>query len=284
MKVRPKTLHITLIILLVSLCIGAAVWFLLRDSSRNDVPAISNQDVGKNPTADLPASDNASADPETLLSEEPQDQTASPPLLTSPTDICDPAVTELQTHGDRQILTGGPVPIVYYRQDDERWGDLLYGSDPICSHGCGPTAMAMVVSSLTDTLIDPPSMARWAVAKGYWARHSGSYHSIVIGTAEAFGLHAESFTARDADSLVEALFSGKLLVALMGPGHFTQGGHFIILRGVTLSGEILVADPASEERSLTSWDARLILEELSSSTADGSPLWVISVPENPFPE
>ena len=40
----------------------------------------------------------------------------------------------------------------------------------------------------------------------------------------------------------------------MGPGHFTNGGHFIILRGVTLDGSVLVADPASQERSLTTWD------------------------------
>lgn len=212
------------------------------------------------------------------------DQTSSPPLLHPPSGICDPAVTELLDQGDLQILTGGPVQIVYYRQTDERWGDSHYGSDKISTHGCGPTVMSMVVSSLTDTLIDPPSMAQWAVAKGYWARRSGSYHRIVIGTAEAFGLQAEAFTSRDVNALREVLFSGNILVALMGPGHFTQGGHFIILRGVTLSGDILIADPASPERSLMSWDPQLILDELSSSTADGSPLWLIKTPEDTFTE
>ena len=209
---------------------------------------------------------------------EPVNQATTPPLLHTPSGICDPSVTELTDEEYLQLLTGGPVRIVYYQQSDERWGSLLYGSDPISTHGCGPTVMAMVVSSLTDTIIDPPSMAQWAVSKGYWARHSGSYHSIVIGTAESFGLHAEPFSSRDPDAVREALFSGNLLIALMGPGHFTQGGHFIILRGVTLSGDILIADPASEERSLTEWDASLILSELSASTADGSPLWLITVP------
>ena len=67
----------------------------------------------------------------------------------------------------------------------------------------------------------------------------------------------------------------------MGPGHFTRNGHFIVLRGITLTGAILVADPNSVERSLTEWDAQLILDELSYSHQFGGPLWVISDAEPP---
>ena len=69
---------------------------------------------------------------------------------------------------------------------------------------------------------------------------------------------------------------GQLLVALMGPGHFTDGGHFIVLRGVTLTGQVLVADPNSRERSLALWDPQLILDELSDSRSSGAPLWCFS--------
>jgi hypothetical protein len=65
----------------------------------------------------------------------------------------------------------------------------------------------------------------------------------------------------------------------MGPGHFTQGGHFILLRGITLDGKVLVADPSSRERSLTAWDPQVILDELSSSTSAGAPLWTLSKAE-----
>lgn len=210
---------------------------------------------------------------------ETDNQSVTAPLLNIPSSICDPSVTELRTVGDQQLLTGGPVKIVYYLQSDERWGDLKYGSDKISTHGCGPTAMAMVVSSMTETVMLPTEMAQWAVDNGHWARRSGSYHSIVIAAATAFGLQAEGYPLRNADALRQELMAGNLFVALMGPGHFTQSGHFIILRGVTLSGDILVADPGSSERSLTAWDAQLILDELSKSTASGSPLWLISLPD-----
>ncbi len=212
--------------------------------------------------------------------EEPENQCVTAPLLHIPPSICDPSITELKTVGEQEILTGGPIKVVCYLQGDERWGNLKYGSDKISSHGCGPTALAMVVSSMTDTIMKPQDMAQWAVNHGHWARQSGSYHSIVIGAATAFGLQAEGYPLRDADALREELLSGNLFVALMGPGHFTRSGHFIVLRGVTLSGDILVADPGSLERSLTAWDAQLILDELSKSTASGSPLWLISSSEN----
>ena len=78
-------------------------------------------------------------------------------------------------------------------------------------------------------------------------------------------------------NLVQQLASGHLFVALMTRGHFTERGHFIILRGVTLEGRVLVADPNSRERSLAAWEPQLILDELSSSRSSGAPLWRISM-------
>lgn len=195
-----------------------------------------------------------------------------------PSPATDPPFTELLEEGGKQILTGSLVDMVYFCQADEQWADQPYGTDPIGPYGCGPTAMAMAVASMTDTETDPAVMAAWAAENGYWARRSGSYHSIVRGTARAFGLEAESFTSRNAEDLLNALSNGGVLVALMGPGHFTTGGHFILLRGSTLTGEVLVADPNSLERSLQTWDPQIILDELSSARDNGAPLWLLTTP------
>ena len=64
----------------------------------------------------------------------------------------------------------------------------------------------------------------------------------------------------------------------MGPGHFTRGGHFILLHGVTLTGELLVADPFSRENSLMTWTPETICAELSPSRFNGSPLWLLTKP------
>lgn len=189
-------------------------------------------------------------------------------------------ITELRREGDRELLTGGVVDIVYYCQADQQWAGQPYGSDTIGPYGCGPTVMAMAVASLTDVPADPVTMAEWAVANGHWARRGGSRHSIVLGAARSFGIEAESFPSREVGDLLAALDQGQLLVALVGPGHFTEGGHFILIRGALPSGKVLVADPNSPENSLTLWDPQIILDELSSARDHGAPLWVLTPPKS----
>ena len=147
------------------------------------------------------------------------------------------------------IFTDGGVEVTYYNQLDERWADEPYGTDNIGGYGCGPTSMSIVVSSLTEQTVDPPAMAEWAYQHGYWCSGNGSYHSLIPGAAEGFGLSCESIATDDPQAVVDALASGKLIVALMSKGNFTSSGHFLVLRGVTAEGKILVADPASKKRS-----------------------------------
>ena len=213
-----------------------------------------------------------------MLPEPPSDSEEPVPSETPyvpPTPAPD---TELLEVDGKQILTGGSVDVTYFCQSDDEWKDLPFGTDTIGPYGCGPTVMAMAVASMTDTDTDPAVMAAWAVEHGYWAKRSGSYLSIVLGTARSFGLIAEPFTSREADDVLDALSQGKMLVALMGPGHFTDGGHFILLRGITLSGQVLIADPNSLENSLTPWNPQFILDELSSPRGSGSPLWALWTP------
>ena len=96
-------------------------------------------------------------------------------------------------------------------------------------------------------------MARWAYEHGYWCSKSGSYHTLIPGAAQAWGLSVEGCTASEPQRILDAMADGKLVVALMTKGHFTKSGHFIVLRGVQ-DEKILVADPASYRRSQKVWD------------------------------
>ena len=173
------------------------------------------------------------------------------------------------------VFTDGETQVVYYNQLDERWKNLPYGTDDIGGYACGPTSMSIVVSSLTSETIDPPHMAQWAYENGYWASKSGSYHTLIPGAASSWGLACEGRSPSEPQRIVDALADGKLVVALMTKGHFTKSGHFIVLRGVTSEGEILVADPASYQRSNQTWDLSIILNEASRSSAAGGPFWII---------
>ena len=170
--------------------------------------------------------------------------------------------------------TDGSTEVVYYNQLDERYANKPYGTDDIGGYGCGPTAMAMVVSSLTDDLVDPVEMAKWSYEHGYWCSGSGSYHALIPAAAEAWGLPVSGCTASEPQRITDALSSGKLIVAIMSAGHFTSSGHFIVLRGVK-DEKILVADPASRTRSEQGWELSIILNEASKAAGSGGPFWII---------
>lgn len=207
----------------------------------------------------------------------PDMQALSDSVLDSPRDMADPIITDFSTNEKgEEIVLGGTHELIYYNQTDEQWGN--YGADSIHGYGCGPTATAMVVSTLTHFNIDPQEMSDIFYQEGYWASKSGTYHDFALGVGSLFSLDITSLVPEDITSndLIDHLMSGKIAIALMTTGHFTNYGHFIVLRGVTLSGDILVADPASRERTLTLWDPDLILEELSLARNHGSPLWLFS--------
>lgn len=172
------------------------------------------------------------------------------------------------------VFTDGGMEVMYYNQMDERWADIMYGtSSTIGQGGCGPTSMAIVTSTLTGEAHDPVELAQWSVANGHRCEGNGSYHSLIPAAAAAYGLSCEKNL--DAQGIVDALSSGKLVVVIMSKGHFTKGGHFIVLRGVTSEGKILVADPASYSRSEQEWDLSIIMNESNKAAGSGGPYWAI---------
>lgn len=171
-------------------------------------------------------------------------------------------------------FTDGVTEVVYFNQRDEIYAKKPYGTDDIGGYGCGPTAMSIVVSSLTNDIVDPVEMANWSYEHGYWASGNGSYRTLIPGAAKAWNLSVEGCSAAEGQKIVDALGKGKLVVAIMSKGHFTTSGHFIVLRGVK-DGKILVADPASYTRSQKEWDLSIILDEASKLDAAGGPFWII---------
>ena len=169
--------------------------------------------------------------------------------------------------------------LTYYNQLDERWANEKYGkTDTIGVAGCGPTALAIAISNLTGDETDPVEVAEWSYENGYVCEGSGSYISLIPNAAAHFGLAVEKLGKSNAEELVEHLEDGKMIIAIMGAGHFTNTGHFIVLRGVTDDGKILVADPVSYNRSTMAWDISTILKEVKNA-GSGGPFWALSLPE-----
>ncbi|KJS68648.1 MAG: hypothetical protein JL50_02890 [Peptococcaceae bacterium BICA1-7] len=153
----------------------------------------------------------------------------------------------------KQNEAGEPV---YYSQVDPRWRGVPFTSvgnkqQTIGSSGCGPTCMAMVLATWRNRGITPVQTCQLAVDGGFRTANSGTAWAYFGWIASKFGLKFKQ-TSLVADA-VEALKSGALVVASMGPGYFTRGGHYILPWKVD-GNLILCHDPALKQRSKAAID------------------------------
>lgn len=156
--------------------------------------------------------------------------------------------------------------IPLFLQGDRRWGFYPYGGGTISSSGCGPTSLAMIAVGLThNENINPKVVADYSASKG-WKSSSGTAWNLFTVGAENYGLKGVQ-VSYSANSITENLRAGKPMICSMKPGHFTKGGHFIVLRGITADGKILVNDPASKNRSNQEWNVSIIANEAKGAWA-----------------
>lgn len=161
-------------------------------------------------------------------------------------------------------LVDNKIPL--FLQGDRRWGHYKYGTGTISSSGCGPTSLAMIVVGLKESLdINPKVVANYAESKGWKSKQGTSWELFTAG-ASHYGLTGTQ-VSYNAKSITENLRAGRPMICSMKPGHFTKGGHFIVLRGITENGKILVNDPASSKRSNQEWDVTVIANEAKAAWA-----------------
>lgn len=154
---------------------------------------------------------------------------------------------------------GAKGDFVNYYQTD--YGNVSYGyGTSIASSGCGPTSMAMVLTYLTGEEVDPPEAAEWSLEHGHRVQGNGTAWSYFDAISEEYGIECEQ-AGVSRNNIVSSLEEGETVIMSMGPGHFTRGGHFIVLTGITEDGKITVADPNSKTRSEQTWDPSVFVNE-----------------------
>ena len=127
------------------------------------------------------------------------------------------------------------------------------GKNTICTSGCGVTSLAMVVSTLSDENLDPVNANNEALSRGACNVGVGSYNTLfteISNNHSGFTYENVEVSKNGADDIIKALKNGALVVAnVQQQSPFTNGGHWIVLRGIASNGEVKVADPFSKEKT-----------------------------------
>ncbi len=165
---------------------------------------------------------------------------------------------------DTKFIDGFTV----YNQNDRAWRNTPYSTSTIGVSGCGPAAMAMIITNLTGKQVTPVETSKYAAEKGLYIAGQGSSWDIGPVLAEHWGLKAQNIGV-NLEAITKTLQAGGLVItAGQGAEPFTSGGHFIVIRGITAEGKFKVGDSGHSDTSDKEWDAQQILASMRGR--DGS--------------
>jgi len=112
--------------------------------------------------------------------------------------------------------------------------------------GEGKREAERIMATWVDSKITPVQMCEYAVKHGFRTRSSGTAWGFFKSIATAYGFSGFVQTKSMATARA-ALKNGALVVASMGPGYWTRGGHYICL-WKTDDVYMYANDPASGTR------------------------------------
>ena len=172
-------------------------------------------------------------------------------------------------HGERQqtrAVQSAGLPIAPVYQFDYPAAVCFAAGEykSVATSGCGATCMSMVIGYLTGNEDQSPqSLFEQAWQNGDYYGY-GLSHAALDRLAKANGVSG-TWIGRDEKTLRRALREGRPVIAHMGPGQFADEGHYILLRGLTDDGRVVMNDPNSRENTGRAFDLSLILDEAKTN-------------------
>lgn len=158
-------------------------------------------------------------------------------------------------------IKSGEIPLLI--QWDERWGYGQYGENIVATSGCGPTCMAMVIAGLTgNTTITPYTLAVYSEEWGYLTSDGNTTWSFITEGGKEFGVQGQTISLNE-ETVTETLAEGNPIICSVGPGDFTDNGHFIVLVGCK-DGKIKVNDPYSYANSEKLWEFDVLQPQIKN--------------------
>lgn len=168
----------------------------------------------------------------------------------------------------REYESCASVPL--FMQWDQRWGYIPYGSDVAGLTGCGPVCLSMAAYYVTgDERMSPDRMIRFAKENGYCVYGNGSSWTLISEGGRRLGLDVTELPL-DQNRIFANLEVQNPIICVMGPGDFTDSGHFIVMTGIE-DGLIRINDPNSYANSEKLWDYEKIKDQIRN-------LWAICAP------
>jgi hypothetical protein len=178
---------------------------------------------------------------------------------------------------DGDVFTDALVsPFYHFWQWGGHWADMRYGPPGASTYsggGCYPTSYAMIISSLTGDIVYPDQIGAFITSIGMRVPGVGTAHGATEPVMKRWGLSAVHI-GNDSAAVVDALSSGQLIFFSVGSqptNTFTNGGHGLVMRGLTGGGKVIVACSARRAVNNHAFDLGFVLKHARTGN-----VWAIS--------
>ena len=142
------------------------------------------------------------------------------------------------------LQTTGEPKLKYVSQIDNRWKNYPYTvtnnkSQTIGKSGCGVATAAMVIDSIVGN-VSVTELADVFVKHGYRSPNNGTYWSANRAIADEFNIKYQETS--NFSVMLEKLKNNNYIIASVGNGLFTTGGHYIMIYGID-GNNLKIYDP-----------------------------------------
>ena len=132
------------------------------------------------------------------------------------------------------LNVSGEPKLTYISQIDNRWKNYPYTvtnnkNQTIGRSGCGVATAAMIIDSIVGN-VSVTELADVFVKYGYRSRNNGTYWSANRAIADEFDIEYKETS--NFGVMLEILKSNNYIIASVGNGLFTTGGHYIMIYGI----------------------------------------------------
>lgn len=158
----------------------------------------------------------------------------------------------------------------YVSQNDAALEKVSYGTSNVKRSGCGPAALTMAINYVKGSpVVTLDEVVKWADQNDMYEPNEGTKWELMNAYPSQKSVYVEEVIASEYDEFVDLLEDGKVMITSMSAGHFTDGGHFIVITSAS-DGMVSVLDSSSIMRSLKDWDSYTVFDESNKY------FWVIS--------
>ena len=128
----------------------------------------------------------------------------------------------------------GQPQLTYISQIDSRWRYYPYTStnnanQTIGSSGCGVASATMIIDSIVGN-VSVTDVADTFVKFGYRSANNGTYWSVYRAIADEFNIEYQETS--NFETMLNKLRNNNYVIASVGNGLFTTGGHYIVIYAV----------------------------------------------------